>query len=494
MIFALAVRQCTLIDPDLWWHLQTGQDIFQSRSIPSVDPYSFTKASSEWVTHEWLSELLIYGIFRLAGWAGLVSFFSGLITLALVIAYRRCEGRPYVAALALLLATASSSPLFGVRPQMITFLFASIYIAFLYRYANNGEKRNLWYFAPMMFLWVNLHAGFALGLGLIGLFIVKLLLDRKCNLVPALALVLIACTAVVPLNPNGFRMFSYPLETLTSPSMARLIQEWASPDFHQAMFIPFALLLFTLLGALALSQKQLPLGDLFLLTITGLGALRSGRHIPIFALIAAPVVASHVWSIISARGWEKRFTGADSPAAVTALAFNMLFLFAPVTLATVRLWDFTAHRPKYEAIKYPVAAVDFLSKQRLSGSLFNEYVWGGYLINRLYPDYRVYIDGRADVYGDAFMTETFDVYAGRPGWKTPLERRNVGTVIIAPDAALATLLRVDAEWKKVYEDDQAVIFSKDLSVPSGSNQVNRENVPQDNVEMRAGMKSASADK
>ena len=70
MIFALAVRQSAFIDPDLWWHLQTGQDIVASRAIPQTDIYSFTKAGSEWVTHEWLSEVLIYGTFRFAGWAG----------------------------------------------------------------------------------------------------------------------------------------------------------------------------------------------------------------------------------------------------------------------------------------------------------------------------------------------------------------------------------------------------------------------------------------
>jgi hypothetical protein len=275
--------------------------------------------------------------------------------------------------------------------------------------------------------------------------------------------------------------------------MARFIQEWASPDFHQAMFVPFALLLFILLGALALSHKRVRPGDLFVLIVTGFGALRSGRHIPIFALLAAPVVASHVWNFMSARGWQRRLMGADTPAATAALAFNMLFLLAPTTLAAVRIWDFVAHRPAYESVKYPVAAVDFLSQQRLSGSLYNEYGWGGYLIRRLYPEYRVYIDGRADVYGDAFMTESFDVYDGRPGWRKPLERLKVGTVLIAPDAALASLLRVDPEWKRVYEDDQAVIFSKNDATAAQTNEVSTSHISGNNpADLDKGMKSGLA--
>src|SRR5262249_1108736 len=156
----------------------------------------------------WLSEVAIYSIFRLAGWAGLLIVFSGLITLAFWITYRRCEGKPYVAALATLLAALSAAPLFGVRPQMVTLLLASTFIAMLSQYSRDGQSKRLWWMVPMMLSWVNFHAGYALGLGLIGLFLISIGLDQKWHLVLRLALVLIACTIVVPLNPNGFRMFS----------------------------------------------------------------------------------------------------------------------------------------------------------------------------------------------------------------------------------------------------------------------------------------------
>jgi len=232
MIFALGVRQSAFIDPDLWWHLQTGQDIVTSRAIPQTDIYSFTKAGSEWVTHEWLSEVLIYLTFQITGWAGLLVVFSTLVALAFYLVYRRCAGKPYVAAIAVLLAAVASSPLFGIRPQMLTLLLASIFITLLTQYGAGGPARRLYWMVPMMLLWVNLHAGYALGLGLLVLYGISFALDRKWNLIPRLGLILLACTAVVPLNPNGFRMFSYPLETLRSPSMAAFIEEWASPDFQ----------------------------------------------------------------------------------------------------------------------------------------------------------------------------------------------------------------------------------------------------------------------
>ena len=203
---------------------------------------------------------------------------------------------------------------------MITFLFASIYIALLSRYERDGQSRALWWMVPIMLLWVNFHAGYALGLALIGLYLISLVLDRKWRLLRPLALVLLVCAATVPLNPNGFRMFSYPLETLTSPAMAAYIEEWASPNFHERTFLPLALLIFLLLGALALTPKRVRVGELFLIVVTGFGALRSVRHIPIFALIAAPVLARHLWHLIQSHGWEKSFTSREVPSPLAGLA------------------------------------------------------------------------------------------------------------------------------------------------------------------------------
>lgn len=470
LVFAAAVLQCSFIDPDLWWHLRAGQDIVTNRAIPHTDIYSFTKNGSEWVAHEWLSEVLLYGIHRFMGWGGLITIFSALITLTLFLVYRRCSGRPYAAAFSVLVIGAASSPLFGIRPQMLSFLFAVIYIGILEHFAEDGRARPLFYLPPLMLLWVNLHAGYALGLGLIGLFWITVVLNRQRERTVPLLLTLAACTVMVPLNPNGLRMFSYPIETLTSPSMAAYIDEWASPDFHKVTFLPLALVFFILMGVLALSPKRPRPGTLFLLFVTGFGALRSARHIPIFGLIAAPVMAKHLWELMVARGWERWFVKPEVPAVGFALTLNVVFLLAPVTTAVGRVWHFVVHQPTYEAVRYPVAAVDYLEGQQLPGPLYNQYGWGGYLIKRLYPNYRVYIDGRADVYGDAFMTEAMRTYDGHSGWRDPLDRLSVSTVLIAPDAPLASLLRKDSEWKNVYEDRQAVIFTKQSSIaalPSG---------------------------
>ncbi|HEU4835099.1 MAG TPA: hypothetical protein VFS90_11810, partial [Pyrinomonadaceae bacterium] len=332
MVFVLAVRQSASIDPDLWWHLKAGQQIIDTRSIPHTDDYSFTKQGSEWVAHEWLSEVIMEAIYRLTGLVGLVTIFSLIIVLALWLVYRRCDGKPYAAGIAILLAAAASSPLFGVRPQMLTLLLASIYIVLLERF----DPKRLWWLVPLMLLWVNLHAGWALGLALIGLYIVRAVLDGDWREVKPLLIVLVVCTAVVPLNPNGFRMFSYPYETLTSASMAAFIQEWASPDFHKITYLPLAVLLLSTFGAMALSPERARPGEIFLVLITALGALRSVRHIPIFSLFAAPVFAKHLWAIAKARGWDKSLSGAETRPNAIKLLINVVLLLAPLALGVSR--------------------------------------------------------------------------------------------------------------------------------------------------------------
>jgi len=461
MIFVLAVRQSVSLDPDLWWHLKAGQQMIATHSVPHTDDYSFTKQGSEWVAHEWLSEVIIAGLYRLSGFVGLVIIFSLIIVIALWLTYRRCAGKPYAAGAAILLAAAASSPLFGIRPQMLTLLLASIYIVLLERFDSKDKQRGLWWLVPLMLLWVNLHAGFALGLALIGLYLVRAVLDGEFKLLWPLLIVLVVCVAVVPLNPNGFRMFTYPYETLTSSSMAEFIQEWASPDFHKRTFLPLALLLLSTAGAMALSPKPPRRGEIFLVLITAFGALRSVRHIPIFSLFAAPVLAKHLWAILQSRGWDKLLTGEETRPNAIKLVINILLLIAPLALGVSRVWHFATHQREYAEIRNPVAAVEFLKSHHLPGPIYNRYGWGGYLIYQLYPDYRVYIDGRADVYGDAFFTEAVHTYDGLLNWRDSLNKYNIQTVIIEPDVALTLFLRNDdQEWSKVYEDDQAVIFCR----------------------------------
>lgn len=476
VIFTGAARPIT--DPDFWWHLRTGQILAETRGIPHTDIFSVAHWGKEWITHEWLSELAIYSIYERLGYVGLILAFSLIITAAFSIAYERCSkraGHPYVSGFALVLGALASLPTWGVRPQMFSILFASIFVSILDDYARNREGWSLWWLLPLTIVWVNAHAGFALGIALMLMTVIGLALEGVLvqgsspssvwKRVRPLCLVCISCVLGVLFNPNGARMYLYPFETLRSHAMMKYISEWWSPDFHELMFQPLALLVFATFAALALSPKRVHLTDLLLLTATGWATLRSGRNVPFFVLIATPLLAEHAWDWITSHRWgqwltkpEKREVGAN--AALKIMLNIGLLVIAPLTLAVVRVTHSVARQPMVNSQQFPAAAVDYIFSERPPPPIYNEYGWGGYLIWRLYPDYRVYIDGRADVYGDAFLEEFLMTHDGETRWQEPLNKNGVRTILVKPDAAIASLLRQEPTWKKVFEDTQAVIFTR----------------------------------
>lgn len=476
VIFTGAARPIT--DPDFWWHLKAGEYIVTTRSIPHTDIFSAFHFGKEWVTHEWLSEVFIYAIFRLLGYVGLTIVFSLVITTAFALVHHRCRQHGehiFVSGLALFLGAMATLPTWGVRPQMFSILLASLLVKILDDYARKSEMRKLWWLLPLMIIWVNTHAAFALGLSLILFTIIGLVLEgllkgaegpsSAWQRTQPLCLVFLVCLASVTVNPNGLRMYSYPFETLRSDAMMRYISEWWSPDFHQLMFQPFALLILGTFAVLALSPKRIQIRDLLLLIVTGWAALRSARNIPFFALIAAPLFAENAWNWLKSFSWGLTLSEPERTVAPARpwpkIAVNLaLLVLAPSVLAVARVGRTTETQAVVTAQHFPVAAVEFIRQHQPPQPLYNEYGWGGYLIWTLYPDYRVYIDGRADVYGDGFLKEFLATHDGEPGWRETLERTGVRTVLIKPDAALASLLRQDPGWQKIYEDSYAIVFTK----------------------------------
>jgi hypothetical protein len=463
-IFALAFRNAT--DPDLWWHLRTGQLILENHKLFRVDPYSFTKLGQPWVDHEWLSQLVIYGLYRIGGWGGLIGAFAALIALAFFLVFLRSKGQPYVAGTLTVWGAIASVPSFGVRPQMFTLFLASLFLFVLVR--SQERVPLLWSIPALMVFWVNLHAGYALGIAFLVIFLVgdavELALGHEQEpqargRLKTLAAVTAASIAVVPLNPYGLAMYRYPFETLHSRAMLAYIGEWQSPDFHQAKYLAALGLILAWLAVPILSPARLRARELLLLAFTMGAALRSVRHIPIFALVAVPLLSG----IIQARFDQTRSSPFDlrSPLTPIKLMVNVLLLGGVLGFATARVWSVVAKQGASESKEFPSAAVRFLKAAQAPPPLMNHYNWGGYFIWQLYPQYRVYIDGRADLYGDSFLEEFAATYYLRgSSWRSGLERWGVRTVVLPPDAPLVTALSSLPEWKVVFSDRQATVLTR----------------------------------
>ncbi|MGD0877171.1 MAG: hypothetical protein ABSA01_03360, partial [Anaerolineales bacterium] len=376
--------------------------------------------------------------------------------------------RPYIAGFVLLLGAVSTAPTWGVRPQMISLLLASLFLLLLDRYKN---KSNLYFLVPLpliMLVWVNLHAGYFLGLVLIVIFITGELVDlllsgfikREQDLPPpnlksilALCITLGVSILVTLVNPNGVLIIIYPFQTLTSSSMQQFIQEWFSPDFHQLMWQPLAWLILALIGFGMVSKKSISATNILLTVGFGYAALISMRNIPFFALAAIPVLSDQIGSLINIH----------STVAAPGRLYRLMIpiLLAGIFLITcLRFIQVVQDQPRTELENFPKTAVDWLQNNPPTGNLFNSYNWGGYLIWRLFPQVRVYIDGRADVYGDAFIFDYMSIYNAEPGWESKLNDQDIQTILVESNAPLADALRQSPAWHVSFSDKLSTIFVK----------------------------------
>ncbi|MCA9935483.1 MAG: hypothetical protein KC415_16220, partial [Anaerolineales bacterium] len=460
------------LDPDMWWHLRTGETILQ-HGIPQQDVFSFTVSDHAWVTHEWLSQVVMWLVYRTSGLPGLILVFALLITLTFWLVYRVCAARPYLAAFITLLAAIASAIVWGARPQIFNLLLTAVFIHIVERVrAGELTPRWLWLLPPLTALWANLHSGYLLGVVLLAIYTVafsieQLAVSKKLFSIQHSAftihyslfiIITILSFLAAALNPNGVKLWLYPFETLTSPAMQVFIQEWHSPDFHAKIFYPFGLMVALGVLSLILSRQRPSLSDLLLFGGTAAAGLISARNIPLFAIIAAPIFARHA-AQVEIGDWRLEID--DQPNRQSPISkFNAIFNTVLLALAVlgVALYAVVKIDGNEEAIaqRYPLTAVDYLQSSGLAeGRGYNSYNWGGYLIWRGLP---VFIDGRADVYGDDFMVyyrRTMDL---RENWRDPLRDYDVDYIIMERGSDLFTLLDASGEWREVYADDVARIY------------------------------------
>ena len=473
-LLGMTARNAT--DPDLWWHLRTGQWIVESGHVPHSDPFSFTSAGHAWISHEWLSEAVFYELWKHGGFAALIAFSAIITTAGFMLLYLRCRAKAHWAAAATALGALAASPSWGVRPQMFTFTFASL-LLWLVEWGENRPKILFW-IPPLFLLWLNLHGGFALALALLFAYGLGLLwenasgsiawADARPKLLRVFAL-LAACLALVPLNPSGTQLYRYPVHTLRSTGMRSLINEWFSPDFHKLLYRPFLLVWLLVFIALAISRARPKGRVIFPLLLTGLASVDAVRHIPIFILVAMPVIVA---AIPLGIGPLANFDWRDKHFRLRPIFFTTVIILIAV-FAVVKWVVVVNNQAAREAELFPQAAVAPLKSSDVKSSdgsrrLFAYYDWGGYAIWKFYPEYRVFVDGRADLYGDDLLQQAIKTALNlRSGWREVLDHWQIEVVLVPPSCALAQALLLDPGWRAVFSDPKAVVFVR--RQPAGQN-------------------------
>ena len=446
-------------DPDMWWHLKIGQIIWTTHHIPLTDIFSYTTNHERSVPQEWLSQLSIYGFYRWGGLPGLMFWLCLMTAVLLVLGYVLCSiysGNCKVAFAGAMAIWFFATIGLAVRPQLIGYIFLILELILIHLARTRNAR---WFLLlPVLFaIWVNCHASFFLGLIVAGVYLFSSFFDFKAGSIEGprwdphcrrmLALAIVLSAGAVFLNPNGLQQVLYPIDTiLLQPIGLSASQEWEPTQMTDARGIALLGLLFCSFLLVATRRSGYFWDELLLV---GLGTWLGVSHMRTlfaFGILAAPVLTRQL-----SASWDNYDAQKDRiwpNAAVITFCILVAFLVFPST----------ENLKVQVENKSPVKAVEFLKRSHLSGPMLNDYTYGGYLIWAA-PEYPDFVDGRADVFEWSGVLKAFGQWAMlQSDPEGLLDKYKVSFCLLNPSSPTARVLPLLPNWKKVYSDNNSVIF------------------------------------
>jgi hypothetical protein len=460
---AIAAAVRLLNDGDTLSHIVIGRWIIEHRAIPFHDPFSYTFPGGTWVPHEWLAEIIFAAVYGWLGWGGVVAT-TGLATgaaFALLASALQSSLRPRRAAIGAALAFLLTEAHLLARPHVLALPLLVIWMAGLIRARDQGRVPSL-ALLPIMILWCNLHGGFVVGLLFAGLLAAEALLDgpaaARWPVVRGWGVFLTLSALAALASPNGIALFTLPLDMLQMGFATSSIAEWHSADFSRfdALEVWIGL---AILGGFSVGLR-LPWTRtlmVLLLLYLALAHVRNKELLGIIApLLVAVPLAKQLGPIASPEGSPTN--DAQPVGAAASLALAVAFAAAIVLgfFATASTLDRRGIAPRADVA--PVAAVQAARQAGLAGQVFNSVRFGGYLMLVGIP---TFVDGRADLFGDAFL-QRFVAAWSAVGDALPdlLGRYTVAWTLLEPQSPAASLLDHLPGWERVYTDPYAVIHRR----------------------------------
>ena len=469
-------------DGDTGWHIRTGDYILEHHAVPRKDIFTFTRPNEPWFAWEWLSDVIFARIHQVWGLKGIVLMAGVLLCLTATVLF--CHmlwsgGNLFFSLVAAILANGASSVHFLARPHVFTFLLLALSMWLLAR-DRQSPDRAIWLLVPATAVWVNLHGGFlaliaclgltAAGYGLQWLFTrgaEDLLFLRRYSILTAL------CSLATLVNPYGFRLHMHLAEYLRSSFVMDAVQEFQSPTFRGERMFQFEVLLFAGLAMAGVLLTRKRFVEALLILFWAQAALTSVRHVPIFAIVAAPILIAQfteVWN-----DWT-RYKSRNSLAGIfrdLGSEFAAKSLRATIWAPVMVFWLATSMSSSsakadtwlddFPKAKFPVNLFTQYASRLAPGTgrmprIFTSDEWGDYLTYRFYPRIRIFVDGRSDLYCAALGQEYVKLASGKYEWERLLDRYGIEIAIVPVDWPLAELLKRNAAWRLVKDDGLGIIF------------------------------------
>ncbi len=486
--FAAAVLPAAawpVVDGDTWWHIRAGQEVLATGAIPRVDTWSIVGAGQPWTSQDWLANVLLAIGYGSGPWgtAGLSLLFAACTVVAFWILWRAMALRTptigWISRVAWLgVGLVLASTVLGVRVQVLDLLMTAIVVWICWRYIVDPRRRWVAVLPVIAIVWANIHAGWILlfllgGSVLVGEGIDRFLLRSVGGRSPLewgqlrdLAIGLMASAVALVANPNGIDLYRYPFDTVGITALNRYILEWYPATLDA---IPGQLLLgFTVvavLPTLLFGQRRLRTADALILIGLTVMAFQAIRFLLIVGPVGSAIVAVALAPAISATGPGRRLSVLFQDLAVAQRGVRGLVNFALIlvvlVLGTAVAIGKTLPAAQERAIaqSLPVGAANWLEHHDVEGRMFNRYEWGGYL-GQQRPDVPIFMDGRADVYGDDLLQMYVSIITLETDSQDLLDDYAIDFAVYPAATPLGEWFEASPAWRRVYSDSLATIWKR----------------------------------
>jgi len=448
-----------LQDPDLWWHLASGREIIRLGGIPSTDVFSWTAAGTAWINTYWLYDVLVYGVERLTGISGVLLMHAALVVSAMAMIHGVLKQRhiPWPAQLltlmTLFITAAPSGGFWGAQSSLISLFFFAAFLLILDRPSWLTEPKLIGILMVLLVIWVNLHRGFLLGLLLLGFACLEQVRADRRRWGRATAVLLVATAATI-INPFGIELYRMIQDDLRLSS--QLIAGWTPGTWKATPQVFLTAALYSLLLIVRGWKKTGAISFLSLLTLLlALASYKAIVFIPYFLIMAWVDIATGVVQGLRGEPWRNRLS---SPAV-------MGVSIAGITAALVFLLSRAAPALGVQAASFPTDLPFFMEREKLKGTLFNDYRLGGYVMWFRDQMPAVFIDGRyPGVQGyQPLILEIVEAMKNPRDWKRFLDDKQITMVLMeyrslnTRPTFLESMFPASA-WALVYWDETAALY------------------------------------
>ena len=469
-LIILNTGQRLLGDADTGYHIRAGEYIIENLKVPDHDIFSHILPPIDWTAHEWLSEVVFAFIHKISGLSGIVVIIAILISsvFVLLLKFLKYSGISIlIAAFMVAFAAGTSTIHWLARPHIFSLPLTLIWYIILDTYQVKG-KNYLYTLPLLMLLWVNLHGGFMIGFILLVIYIIGNILkgifvkEERSEIYARLKIlffVFFLCLLASFLNPKGFKILLFPFELTANKFIMDNVIEFLSPNFHNQLRFEYLLLFMILIFGISLLRINI-IEAIIVLLFTHM-SLYSARYIPLYAIMISLIVGKRLDYLLYSLGGKgiiKRFLALSDR--VTNIDVKIKYPIWSICAVILVMFLLFSGRLNYafDEKGLPVDAVEFMKKEKLKGNMFNNDEFGDYIIYTAWPEYKVFIDGRSDMYGSERMKEYFKVTGVKIGWDEVLEKYHINWIIYNNNSALSNFLYEKDDWKLIYADKVANIF------------------------------------